>query len=73
MSADREAFRERLAQRMREDWPMLKRMSEYQPCPSRFLARVGFSTPTSIPCGLERGHDGDHTYTARWVDAEAGQ
>jgi hypothetical protein len=39
------------------------------PCPSRFLAHLGFPEPTSIPCGLSAGHDGMHHYEARWNDA----
>jgi hypothetical protein len=37
-----------------------------QPCPSRFLAVLGFPAPTWIPCADVEGHDGPHWYRAQW-------
>jgi hypothetical protein len=36
------------------------------PCPSRFLAVLGFPEPTWVPCASVEGHDGPHYYRAEW-------
>jgi len=38
------------------------------PCPSTFMAVLGFKEPTEIPCCLIEGHKGPHRFEAKWSD-----
>jgi hypothetical protein len=37
-----------------------------RPCPASVDAVLGFAEPTTIPCGLEAGHEGKHRYLIEW-------
>lgn len=43
----------------------------FRPCPSRFLAVLGFDAPTLIPCGDAEGHPGPHHKSFAWDDEAA--
>ena len=40
-----------------------------RPCPAEVEAVLGFAEPTTIPCGLEAGHEGRHRYLIEWAES----